>query len=151
MKSLLKASASLCLLLGLSLMPGIVPLAHADDWSGGDAVKGEKVFKKCAACHTVTEGGPNMIGPHLSGVLGRKAGTVSDYQYSSAMRAKGAAGLVWGGQTLFDYLKSPRAYVPGTMMSFAGLARDDDRRNLIAYLAQANKITGTVPAGEPAK
>lgn len=145
MKKVWKMAALLAL--GMSLGQA----AHADDWSGGDAAKGAKTFKKCMACHTVVEGGPNLIGPHLSGIFGRKAGSVADYKYSPAMVAKGEAGLVWGGETLFEYLKSPRAYVPGTNMSFIGLAKDEDRRNLIAYLAEQNKVAAPIPAGEHAK
>lgn len=101
----------------------------------GDPVAGEKVFKKCKACHQTGPNAQDMVGPHLNGVIGRTAGTVEGYDYSDAMKAKGAEGLVWTVETLEAYLPNPKAYVPGTKMAFAGLKKDQDRADLIAYLA----------------
>jgi cytochrome c len=99
--------------------------AHA-----GDPVAGEKVFKKCKACHVVdTE--KNKTGPHLVGLLGRTAGSVDSYKkYSKAMVA---SGIVWNAETLDGYLANPKRYLKGTKMAFAGLRKEKDRQNIIAY------------------
>lgn len=100
----------------------------------GDAAKGEKVFKKCKACHAVGEGAKNKIGPMLNGIVGATAGSVADFKYSDAMLAKQTEGLVWTDETLDAYLTKPKDYVPGTKMSFAGLKKEDQREDVIAYL-----------------
>jgi cytochrome c len=97
----------------------------------GDAAKGETSFGKCIACHSV-EPGHNGLGPSLHGVVGRKAGSADGYIYSEANKA---SGLTWTGDELFTYLKNPRAVVPGTKMSFAGLPDPQDRADVIAYLS----------------
>ncbi len=102
----------------------------------GDVAKGEKVFKKCAACHAVGDGAKNKIGPNLNGIIGRPAATVAEFKYSDAMKAKGAEGLVWTDEVLHEYLKKPADMVKGTTMSFPGLRKDDERDDVIAYLAQ---------------
>jgi cytochrome c len=112
--------------LGLLAMAGG---AHAE----GDAAKGEKVFKKCLACHVATEP-VNKVGPNLHGLIGRKAASVEGYKYSAAMLKKGEEGLIWDEATLTAYLPKPTAYVPGTKMSFAGLAKPDEVADVIAYL-----------------
>ncbi|MBI1263048.1 MAG: c-type cytochrome [Rhizobiales bacterium] len=118
-----------------SLAMAVSGLALAsDDWQGGDATKGAKVFKKCMACHTVEEGGPNRVGPNLWGIFGSGSTHNPDYNYSAGAKAKAAEGLVWSGETLFEYLEAPKKFVPGTTMSFAGLKKPEDRRDLIAYL-----------------
>jgi len=101
--------------------------------SAQDAAAGENTFKICKACHQIGEGAKNVIGPELNGVVGRKAGTVADYSYSDANKN---SGLTWDEATLKDYLKDPRAKVPGTKMAFPGLKRDADIDNVIAYLKQ---------------
>ena len=106
--------------------------------NAADVAKGKAVFNKCRACHSL-KAGKNMIGPSLEGIFGRTAGTEKGYNYSSAMKKAGEKGLVWNEQTLFDYLKKPRAYVKGTKMPFAGLHKESDRHNLIAFLKQAAK------------
>jgi cytochrome c len=98
-----------------------------------DAALGEKVFLKCKICHQVGEGAKNAVGPVLNGVVGRKAGTYADYSYSDANKN---SGLTWDEATLKEYLKNPRAKVPGTKMIFPGLTKDDDIDNVIAYLKQ---------------
>lgn len=105
-------------------------LAAGAAFAGGDAAAGEKVFRKCKACHS-TEAGKNKIGPSLHGVIGRKAGTEEGYKYSSAMAN---SGLVWNEETLDKYLEKPRDVVPGTKMTFAGLRKEQDRQDVIAYL-----------------
>ena len=105
--------------------------AHA----GGDAAMGKKVFNRCIACHEA-ETDRDKVGPHLMGVVGRKAGSTESFQghYSQAMKDAGAAGLVWDEANLAEYLKSPRQKVPGNRMAFGGLTSDDDIANVIAYL-----------------
>jgi cytochrome c len=98
-----------------------------------DAALGEKVFLKCKACHQIGEGAKNAVGPVLSGVVGRKAGTYPDYSYSDANKN---SGITWDEATLKEYLKNPRVKVPGTKMIFPGLTKDDDIDNVIAYLKQ---------------
>ncbi|CAN7396904.1 cytochrome c family protein [Pararhizobium sp. LjRoot255] len=101
----------------------------------GDAEAGAAVFKKCATCHVV-DSDKNKVGPSLKGLFGRKAGTHPDFSYSSGMKAAGEGGLVWDETTLRDYLHNPKAKVKGTKMAFAGVKKDDEITNLIAYLKQ---------------
>ncbi len=115
----------------------VLPLTGSLAWDEGDADKGEKVFRKCQACHTVAEGGKRKLGPNLFGVFGRAAGTVEKFRYSKAMKA---SGVVWDDETLDKFLAKPRAFVPKTKMAFPGLKNDDDRENLIAYLKQATEL-----------
>lgn len=96
-----------------------------------DVAAGEKVFKRCKACHVVASD-KNKTGPHLNNIMGRKAGTVESYRkYSKAMVA---ADIIWNDKTLDAYLKAPKKYIKGTRMAFAGLRKDKDRANVIAYL-----------------
>ena len=97
----------------------------------GDLAHGEKVFKKCTACHMIAAGGKNMIGPNLWSVIGRQAGVVSDYKYSKAMVAYGKE---WTFEEMNSYLIKPQAYVKGTKMAFAGLRKEKDRASVILYL-----------------
>ena len=101
--------------------------------SAQDAAAGEKVFLKCKACHQIGEGAKNAVGPVLNGVVGRKAGTAPDYSYSDANKN---SGFIWDEATLTEYLKNPRAKVPGTKMIFPGLTKDQDISDVIAYLKQ---------------
>jgi cytochrome c2 len=114
-----------------------------------DAAAGEKVFKKCAACHTVGEGAKNKVGPQLNNVIGRTAGGVEGYKYSKPMIEAGGGGLVWEFETLAGYLANPRKFMKGTKMSFAGLKKEDDLANVIAYLATFSE--GAEPAAEEPK
>jgi cytochrome c len=98
-----------------------------------DAAAGEKVFPKCKICHQIGEGAKNMVGPVLNGVVGRPAGTYAGYHYSDANKN---SGITWDEATLKEYLKDPKAKVPGTKMVFPGLKSDEDIANLIAYLKQ---------------
>jgi cytochrome c len=99
----------------------------------GDAAAGEKIFLKCKACHE-NEKGVNKVGPTLKGVVGRKTASVEGFNYSNAMKAKGAEGAVWDEATLAAYLPDPKAWVPGTKMAFAGLKKPEEVANIIAYL-----------------
>ncbi len=99
----------------------------------GDATKGKKVFKKCKTCHTF-DPGKKKIGPHLKGIIGRKAGSVEGYKYSKAMKA---ADIVWDEANLDQYLKKPKAFIKGNKMTFAGLRKESQRQDVIAYLKEA--------------
>ena len=99
-----------------------------------DAEAGKTVIKKCMVCHAMGEGATNRVGPVLNDVFGRTAGTYPGYKYSQAMIDKGAAGLVWEHDTLAQFLKKPKDFVPGTKMTFAGLADPVAVENLLAYL-----------------
>ena len=95
------------------------------------AADGAKVFKKCAACHSITQGGGNKIGPALWAVLGRQAGSISDYKYSKGMRAYGKT---WSFEEMNGFLIKPKDWVKGTKMSFAGLKNAKDRAAVILYM-----------------
>ena len=97
----------------------------------GDMAHGQKVFKKCSACHMIASDGKNMIGPNLWEVFGRKAGSVSDYKYSKAMVAYGKE---WTFGEMNSYLIKPQAYIKGTKMAFAGLRKEKDRASVILYM-----------------
>lgn len=95
---------------------------------------GEKVFKKCAACHQVGEGAENKTGPHLNGVIGRTLGSMEGFNYSKTMAEMGASGTVWTEETMAEFLSKPRDYVKGTKMSFAGLKKEDELAAINEYL-----------------
>ena len=99
----------------------------------GDLTTGEKVFKKCAACHSIVKGGKNNIGPALYNVVGRKVGVISDYKYSKALTAYGKE---WTFEELNGYLIKPAKWIKGTKMAFAGLRKEKDRASVILYLNQ---------------
>ncbi len=110
-------------------------LISMPSFAGGDAAAGKKVFTRCMACHDATSE-QDRVGPHLLGVIGRAAGSAPSYlsRYSQAMKDAGGGGLVWSEATLTDYLRAPKAKVPGNKMGFAGLKDDADIANVIAYL-----------------
>ncbi len=99
----------------------------------GDLAVGEKVFKKCAACHSIVKGGKNNIGPALYNVVGRKIGIVNDYKYSKALSGYGKE---WTFEELNGYLIKPAKWIKGTKMAFAGLRKEKDRASVILYLNQ---------------
>ena len=101
--------------------------------SMGDIARGEKVFKKCAACHSIVKGGKNNIGPALYNVVGREVGALGDYKYSKALAAHGKA---WTFEELNGYLLKPAKWIKGTKMAFAGLRKEKDRASVILYLNQ---------------
>ena len=97
----------------------------------GDIATGEKVFKKCAACHSIVKGGKNNIGPALYNVVGRQVGAVSNYKYSKALSEHGKN---WSFEELNGYLIKPAKWIKGTKMAFAGLRKEKDRASVILYL-----------------
>lgn len=115
-----------------ALAAGILCLAVGPALADGDAVAGKAVFRKCAPCHSVEP--VNRVGPTLAGVVGRPVASVGDYGYTAAMTAFSAGGKVWSEALIAEYLLSPRAMVPGTRMTFAGLRKQQDIADLIAYL-----------------
>ena len=101
-----------------------------------DAAAGKTVFNKCMACHAIGEGAKNKVGPELNGLDGRKAGTAEGYSYSEANKN---SGITWNAAQFKDYIKNPKAKVPGTKMAFAGIAKDSEIDNLWAYVSQFDK------------
>ena len=99
----------------------------------GDVASGEKIFKKCAACHSIVKGGKNNIGPALYNVVGRQSGAIEDYKYSKALIEHGK---VWSFEELNGYLLKPAKWIKGTKMAFAGLRKEKDRASVIKYLNQ---------------
>jgi len=119
------------ILAALLLASLVVTAARAD----GDVAKGEARFQECAACHRL-EAGANEVGPSLHGVFSRKAGELSDFRYSPAMKR---SGVVWTAETLDKYIADPQAFIPANRMPYAGMASANDRADLIAYLQKATK------------
>lgn len=108
-----------------------------------DPAKGAEVFKKCAACHTINPGGPNGVGPNLYGVVGKPHGHLANFAYSDALKSKPGN---WNFDELNQWLHSPKTYAPGTKMTFAGLSKNEDRANVIAYLNQQGSNLPIPPA-----
>ena len=108
----------------------------------GDVSSGEKIFKKCAACHSIKKGGANKIGPALYNVVGRKVGDVADYKYSKALASYGKE---WTFEELNGFLIKPATYLKGTKMSYAGLRKETDRASIIKYLNQNSDNPKTLP------
>ncbi len=105
-------------------------------YAEGDAAAGEKVFRRCKACH-VADKDLNKTGPTLLGVIGRQAGTLESFKkYSKAMIAAGDEGLVWDTENMAEFLRKPKTYIKGSKMAFAGLKKEDQIADVIAYIAQ---------------
>ena len=98
-----------------------------------DVAAGETSFKKCAPCHSIGDGAKNKVGPELNGIDGRKTGSAPGYNYSDANKN---SGITWSEATFSEYIKDPRAKIPGTKMVFAGIKNDAEIKNLWAYLSQ---------------
>lgn len=116
----------------------VLAVIPAGACAAGDPELGEKVFRKCKACHAVGEDAKAKVGPVLNGIMGSTAGTHESFEgkYSKAMIAVGENGLVWNEETLSAYLEKPKELVDGTKMSFPGLKKEEDRANVIAYITQ---------------
>jgi len=120
---------------------GIAPAAAAsapasaepikDLLASADTARGEKVSKICGSCHTFNKGEPNRIGPNLFGIVGKARGSVANYAYSDAMKAKGGS---WDEESLNEYLWNPKKFMPGNKMSFIGLKKPEDRAALVKWL-----------------
>jgi cytochrome c len=120
---MMKNALFLASFIALSIPPGAA--------SAQDAAAGEKVFLKCKVCHAIGDNAKNGVGPALTGIVGRKAGTYPGYNYSTANKS---SDLTWDEGTLAVYLKDPKAKMPGTKMTFPGLPSEGDIKNVIAYL-----------------
>lgn len=118
----------------------------APDWgtvlAAADIAAGDKAHKKCLQCHTFEKGGKNGIGPNLWNIIGSKHAHLEDFQYSQAIAGKPG---VWGYQELYDFIKNPRAYAPGTKMAFAGISKSQERINLIAWMREQADTPYTIP------
>jgi len=113
----------------LTIALAVVAMARVAN-AGGDAARGEKKFEECIACHTI-ERGVNSLGPSLYGVFDRKAGELSDFRYSPALKR---SGITWSAQTLDAFIAAPQATVPANRMPYAGMSDAVDRADLIAFL-----------------
>jgi cytochrome c len=111
----------------------ILTIATAASALAQDVEKGQNSFKKCLPCHRIGPDAKNLVGPELNGIDGRKAGTVPNFNYSDANKN---SGIVWNEETFKEYIKDPRAKVPGTKMTFAGIKNDQEINDLWAYLKQ---------------
>ena len=109
----------------------LLAVAGSGEVSAQDAAAGEKVFGVCKACHQVGETAKNNVGPQLNGLFGRKSGTIPGYNYTAANKD---SGLTWDEATFREYIKDPKAKIPGTKMIYAGLKDEQRTNDLIAYL-----------------
>jgi len=114
-------------------MAALAVAAMAQAAQGQDMAPGEQSFKKCFPCHSIGEGAKNKVGPQLNGLDGRHSGTAADYSYSDANKN---SGIVWSEATFKDYIKDPRAKIPGTKMIFPGIKNEKEAGELWAYLQQ---------------
>jgi cytochrome c len=101
-----------------------------------DVTAGKSSFNKCMACHAIGEGAKNKVGPELNGLDGRKSGTADGYSYSDANKN---SGITWGKDVFLEYIKEPKAKIPGTKMVFAGIKNENEANNLWAYLSSFDK------------
>ena len=108
----------------------VASAAFADDV---DLAAGKTSFNKCLACHSIGEGAKNKVGPVLNGLDGRKSGTAADYSYSDANKN---SGITWNEAVFKEYIKDPKAKIPGTKMAFAGIKSENEINNLWAYVSQ---------------
>jgi len=120
-------------------LASIVPLLSAADTAAGEAY----FAKKCALCHDISKGGPNKTGPNLWGIVGRSVASASGFGYSKAMAEHGGN---WSFDELNGFLHKPKKYISGTIMAFAGVKKDDERANLIAYLNSQSDAPKAIPA-----
>ena len=120
-------------MLNKSILTAVLIAAVSVPAMAQDAQKGKTVFNVCLACHTIGPGAQNKIGPELNGLDGRKAGTVSNFDYSDANKS---SGIVWNEETFEDYIKNPAAKVPGTKMILPGIKNEQQEKDLWAYISQ---------------
>jgi cytochrome c len=120
----------------LSALVIIASSAAATAALAQDAEAGKTSFNKCLACHAIGEGAKNKVGPELNGIDGRKSGTAADYNYSDANKN---SGISWNEAQFKEYIKDPKAKIPGTKMVFAGIKNEKEVNDLWAYLSQFDK------------
>jgi cytochrome c len=120
----------------LSAMVIVTSMAAASGALAQDAAAGKTSFNKCMACHAIGDGAKNKVGPELNGLDGRKSGTVAGYSYSDANKN---SGITWNKDQFLDYIKDPKAKIPGTKMAFAGIKNEKEANDLWAYLSQYDK------------
>ena len=113
-----------------------------------DVTKGQAVFNKCVACHTIDKGAPNQLGPNLWGTLGKPIGGHPGFAFSEALKGKGGT---WTWTTMNDWLSNPKAFAPGTKMTFAGMSNGQDRANVIAFLNSKSDSPQPLPAAPAPK
>ena len=110
-----------------------------------DPAKGQSAAKKCAACHTFEKGGPNKVGPNLYGVVGRPVASHEGFNYSAALKGKGGE---WSYEAINEFVHNPKGYAPGTIMAFAGIAKPDERADILAYLRTLSDAPAPLPAAQ---
>ena len=114
----------------------LAAMAAASGAQAQDAAAGKTSFNKCLACHAIGEGAKNKVGPELNGLDGRKSGTAEGYSYSEPNKN---AGITWNKDQFLDYIKDPKAKIPGTKMTFAGIKNETEANNLWTYLSSFDK------------
>ena len=117
------------------LVAGVALMGGVSAASAQNAAEGEKVFRQCKACHSL-EAGKKGVGPSLNGLIGRQSGSLADFAYSPAMKN---AGVTWNEENLSKYIADPKGFVAGNKMAFAGIKKEEDLKNLLAYLNEAAK------------
>ncbi|HXN69996.1 MAG TPA: cytochrome c-550 CycA [Bradyrhizobium sp.] len=122
--------------LTLSVLVLVASSAAATSALAQDVAAGKTSFNKCMACHRIGDGAKNLVGPELNGLDGRKAGTVEGYSYSDANKN---SGITWNEAQFKEYIKDPKAKIPGTKMAFAGIKNDKEVNDLWAFISQFDK------------
>ncbi len=123
-------------ILSLSALALVTSMASASTALAQDVAAGENSFKKCMACHSIGEGAKNKVGPELNGLDGRHSGTAPGYSYSDANKN---SGITWNKEQFLEYIKDPKAKIPGTKMAFAGIKNEKEANDLWAYISQFDK------------
>ena len=122
--------------LTLSVLAAFMSMAGVSGALAQDLAAGETSFKKCLACHSIGEGAKNKVGPVLNGLDGRHSGSVEGFSYSDANKN---SGITWNKDQFLDYIKDPKAKIPGTKMAFAGIKNEKEANDLWAYISQFDK------------
>jgi cytochrome c len=122
--------------LTLSVLAAFMSMAGVSSALAQDVAAGETSFKKCLACHSIGEGAKNKVGPVLNGLDGRHSGSVEGFSYSDANKN---SGITWNKDQFLDYIKDPKAKIPGTKMAFAGIKNEKEAQDLWAYISQFDK------------